>query len=351
MKSKILLALAISIFCVAGTAWSKQLRAAFVYVGPVGDGGWTYSHDLGRKHLESLGVKTSYVESVSESDSFRTIRKLARRNDLVFTTSFGYMDATLRTGKKFPKTIFMHATGFKTAKNVGTYFGRLYQAQYLAGMVAGYQTKSNMIGMIGSHPISEIVRHINAFTMGARAANPKAQVKVLWINSWFDPAKEVAAANSLLDSGADIIAISTDSAAPLQAAQKRGAFSIGKNTDMSAVAPKSHLTSPIFNWGIIYEDLVNKVKNKTWKPSQEWWGLETNVVDLSPMSDLVPQSVQAAVNKRKQEIINKEFVIFEGPFKKQDGSLAAKAGQTLTDQELLSMSYFVEGVIGKAPGK
>lgn len=201
----------------------KELKAAFVYVGPIGDGGWTYAHDLGRKHLEELGVKTAFTESVPETDSVRTIRNFARQGyDIIFTTSFGYMDPTLTVAKEFPKTIFMHCSGFKTADNVGTYFGRIYQAKFLSGIVAGSITKSNVIGVIGSHPIPEIIRHINAFTLGVRSVNPDAKVKVVWVNAWFDPSKEGAAADSLMDDGADVVSLTTDSAAALKAAEKRG---------------------------------------------------------------------------------------------------------------------------------
>lgn len=326
----------------------KDLKVAYVYVGPVGDGGWTYAHDLGRKHLESKGVKTTFVESVVEADSYRTIRNLAQNNDIVFTTSFGFMDPTLKTAEEFPNVIFMHCSGFKTAKNMGNYFGRMYQAKYLSGMVAGAMSKSNRIGVIGSHPISEIIRHINAFTLGVQAVKPEAEVQVLWINSWFDPAKEVEATNSLIDNGADIIAITTDSAAPLQTAQKRNVLSIGNDSDMSKFAPDSHLTAAVFNWGVIYEDIYNKVKDGTWKPSSDWWGLETGLVGLSPYSKLVPEDLQKTVNAKREEI-GKGLKVFKGPITKQDGTLALEDGKVHTDQELLSMNYFVKGVIGDLP--
>jgi basic membrane protein A and related proteins len=332
----------------AQAATKKDLKVAYVYVGPVGDGGWTYAHDLGRKHLVSKGVKTAFVESVAESDSYRTIRNLAQNNDIVFTTSFGFMDPTLKAANQFPNVTFMHCSGFKTSKNMGNYFGRMYQAKYLAGMVAGAMSKTNRIGVIGSHPISEIIRHINAFTLGVQAVKPDAEVQVLWINSWFDPAKEVEATNSLIDNGADIIAITTDSAAPLQTAQKRNILSIGNDSDMSKFAPDSHLTAAVFNWGVIYEDIYNKVKDGTWLPSSEWWGLETGLVGLSPYSKLVPEDLQKTVNAKREEI-GKGLKVFKGPITKQDGTLALEDGKAHTDQELLSMNYFVKGVIGDLP--
>ncbi len=328
---------------------ASEVNVAFVYVGPVGDGGWTYAHDLGRRHLETLGYKTTYVESVPETDAERAIRQLARKNDLVFTTSFGYMDATLKVAKRFPDKVFMHATGFKRSANVGTYFARMYQARYLVGMVAGKMTKTNQIGIIGSHPIPEILRHINAIALGAQSVNPKAEIKVIWVNSWFDPAKEGAAANSLMDGGADIVTITTDSAAATQAAEKRGLYAIGNDSDMAIYGKKAHLTANIYNWGVYYEFLANLVKDGKWASRDDWWGIETGAIDLSPWGDMVPQDVRDLVAAKKQAMIDKKFVVFEGPIKKQDGSEAAKAGQKLTDKEMLSMSYFVEGVVGTIP--
>lgn len=334
----------------AAPVTAKDLNVAFVYVGPIGDGGWTYAHDQGRQHLETLGAKTTYVESVPEADAYRTIRNLARKgNHLIFTTSFGYMDATLKAAKQFPETIFMHATGFKTAANMGTYFARMYQARYLVGMVAGAMTKSNKIGIVGSHPIPEIIRHINAFTLGARSMNPEATVQVIWVNSWFDPAKEGAAANSLMDNGADIVTITTDSAAATQAAEKRGKYAIGNDSDMTLYGPKAHLTANIYHWGVYYEHVYKQVQEGTWKPTADWWGIETGVVDLAPYGNMVPDDIRQKVDAMKAAMKAKEFVVFKGPLTKQGGSVAAQPGQMLTDKEMLSMDYFIEGVRGSIP--
>ncbi len=325
-------------------------KVAFIYVGPVGDGGWTYAHDLGRRHLEKMGVETTYVESVPETDSERVLRNLARRGyDIIFTTSFGYMDPTLNVAKQFPDTIFMHASGFKTHDNMGNYFARMYQARYLVGMVAGMMTKSSKIGIIGSHPIPEIIRHINAFTLGVRSVNPEATVQVLWVNSWFDPAKEGAAANSLMDNGADVVTITTDSAAATQAAAKRGLYAIGNDSDMTLYGPEAHLTANIFNWGIYYEHIYNQVKNGTWKPTNDWWGIETGAIDLAPFGKMVSKDIQNKVMAKKAEIASGEFVVFKGPIKGQDGSTAIAAGVVPSDQDLLSMMYYVEGVVGDIP--
>jgi len=328
-------------------AYADKPKAAFVYVGPVGDGGWTYAHDLGRQELEAAGYETTYVESVPETDSQRVLRNLARRGyDVIFTTSFGFMDPTLEVAKQFPDTIFLHCSGFKTADNMGNYFARMYQAKYLAGMVAGMTTKTDNIGIIGSHPIPEIVRHINAFTLGARSVNPDAEVNVLWVNSWFDPSKEGAAANTLMDNGADVVHITTDSAAATQAADKRGKFAIGNDSDMTLYGPKAHLTAPIFNWGRYYVDVMKRIEDGSWTSSSEWWGIETGIIDLSKFGPMVHTKIKDIVNKKKQDIMSGRFVVFEGPIYNRDGDLAIQDGIVPTDSELLSMNYFVEGVNG-----
>ena len=335
-------------FSFGTTAWSKDFKVGFVYVGPTDDGGWTFAHDKGRKHLESLGVKTTYVEKVNEADSFRAIRKLARENDLVFTTSFGFMDPTLRAAEKFSKTTFMHLGGFKTNDNMGTYYGRLYQAKYMAGVIAGSMTKTNNIGIVGSHPISEIIRHINAFTLGVQAVNPDAKVQVVWINSWFDPPKEITAADSLLDNGSDIIVSTVDSPASLQAAKKRGLFSIGNDNDQSEFVGDNHLTATVWNWGIYYEHIYKQIKDGSWAPKQDWWGIETGLVGLAPLSPLVPDSVKAKVEETRKALAG-GMKIFKGPLYNQEGKLALAEGKTLTDAEMLKIDYFVKGVVGNLP--
>jgi len=348
MKIKMLALLALLMFCLAGTAMSKDIKVGFIYVGPTDDGGWTFAHNKGRLHLESIGVKTSYVEKVSETDSFRTIRNLARKNDIVFTTSFGYMDSTVRAAKGNRKTIFMHLGGFKTEKNLGTYFGRMYQSKYMAGMVAGAMTKTNSIGVVGSHPISEIVRHINAFTLGVQAVNPTAKVQVIWINSWFDPPKEITAANSLMDNGSDIIMSTVDSPASLQAAKKRGLFSIGNDNDQSEFVQEYQLTATIWDWGIFYEHIYNQVKNGTWKSKQDWWGIETGLIGLAPLSSEVPGWIRHKV-KQTTIALGKGMKVFKGPIYDQKGKLVVRKGQVPNDGQLLSMSYFVKGVVGSLP--
>lgn len=330
--------------------FANDLKVAFVYVGPVGDGGWTFAHDLGRKELENLGTETTFVESVPESDAKRVLRRLARSgNKIIFTTSFGFMDDTLSIAKEFPDVIFMHCSGFKTHDNMGNYFARMYQARYLVGMVAGLTTKTDKIGIIGSHPIPEIIRHINAFTLGARSVNPKATVQVLWVNSWFDPAKEGSAANTLMDNGADVITITTDSAAATQAAEKRGKFAIGNDSDMTSYGPKAHLTANVFNWGVIYKDIYQKVQSGTWTPTSDWWGIETGAVGLAPFGDMVPEETRSLVGTIKRAIEHGELIVFEGPIKDQTGNIVIPEKTVPSDGDLLSMNFFVEGVIGELP--
>jgi len=348
MKKLLLtLSLILSLFAFSNTTYAKEVKAAFVYVGPVGDGGWTYAHDLGRRELEKLGIETTYIESVPETDSQRVLRNLARRGyNVIFTTSFGFMDPTLEVAKQFPDVIFMHCSGFKTADNMGNYFARMYQAKYLAGMVAGLQTKTDKLGIIGSHPIPEIVRHINAFTLGARSVNPDATVNVIWVNSWFDPAKEGAAANTLMDNGADVVHITTDSAAATQAAEKRGLYAIGNDSDMTIYGPDAHLTAPIFNWGRYYVELVRRVQDDKWTSDSEWWGMNTGIVDLSKFGKMVDPKVQEVVNKKKQEIVTGRYQVFTGPIYDRDGKLVVEKDAVPTDTELLTMNYFVDGVKG-----
>jgi basic membrane protein A len=227
------------------------MQVGFVYVSPIGDAGWSYAHDQGRLAVEAMdGVSTAYVEAVQEGpDSERVILNMARKGyDVIFATSFGYMDPMLKVAKQFPKVTFMHCSGFKSAPNMGNYFGRMYQARYLTGMVAGAMTKSNILGYAAAFPIPEVIRGINAFALGAQSVNPKAQVRVVWTKTWYDPATEKEAAKSLLDVGADVIAQHQDSPGPQEAAQEKGVYSIGYNSDMSAFAPKAHMTAPIWNW-------------------------------------------------------------------------------------------------------
>jgi basic membrane protein A len=331
------------------TVAEKELSVGFVYVSPVGDAGWSYAHDQGRIALEAIeGVSTSFVESVPEGpDSERIIRNMARKGfDLIFATSYGYMDSMLKVANEFPDTIFMHCSGFKTAPNMGNYFGRMYQARFLAGMTAGAMTKSDILGYVAAFPIPEVIRGINAFTLGARAVNPEATVRVVWTKTWYDPATEKEAAKSLLDVGADVIAQHQDSPSPQEAAQERGAYSVGYNSDMSAFAPKAHLTASIWNWGPFYIQTVEQVRSGTWESGSWWPGLKEGIVDLAPFGPMVPESIKALVLERKTQIENGQAPVFSGPISDQAGKIRIPKGETAADDALLGMTWFVKGVIG-----
>jgi basic membrane protein A and related proteins len=339
-------ALALGVY---GNLAAKETKVGFVYVSPIGDAGWSYAHDVGRQAVEEIeGVTTSYVEAVPEGpDSERVIQNMARKNfDVIFATSFGYMDPMLKVAKQFPDTVFMHCSGFKTSDNMGNYFGRMYQARYLSGMVAGAMTTSNILGYAAAFPIPEVIRGINAFALGAQAVNPEATVRVVWTKTWYDPATEKEAAKSLLDVGADVIAQHQDSPGPQEAAQEKGVYSVGYNTDMSAFAPKSHLTAPIWNWGPYYQSVVNSVLDGTWKSGSAWPGMETNIIDLAPFGEMVPKDVQETVLAKKEAITKGEFKVFTGPIKDQKGEVKIPEGTAADDPTLLGMNWFVEGVVG-----
>lgn len=329
-----------------------ETKVGFVYVGPVGDHGWSYQHDQGRQALEKeLGVKTTYVESVSEgADAERVIRQLAAAgNDVIFTTSFGYMNPTLKVAKKFPKVKFAHATGYKRSKNVSTYSARFYEGRAILGTIAGKMTKSNVIGYIASFPIPEVIRGIDALTIAARKVNPDVKVKVIWVNSWFDPGKEGDAAKTLIDQGADIITQHTDSPAPLQVAEKRGVFAFGQASDMKAFAPKAQLTSIIDNWDDYYIARVKAVMDGTWESTDTWDGIKSGMVKMADYGDAVPADVREMADKLKASIVDGSFHPFQGPIKNQKGEIVVKEGETLGDGDLAKLNWYVEGVEGSIP--
>jgi len=327
-----------------------ELKVGFVYTSPVGDAGYSWAHDQGRKAIEKLGgIKTSYVEAVKEgADAERVIENMARSgHDLIFTTSFGFMDPTMKVAKDYPNVKFMHCSGFKSAGNMSNYFGRIYQARYLTGMVAGMMTKSNTIGYVAAFPIPEVIRGINAFTLGVQSMNPKAQVRVVWTKTWFNPALEKDAAVSLLDVGADVIAQHQDSPGPQEAAEERGKYSIGYNSDMAHFAPKANLTSAVWNWAPMYEAIVKEVREGTWTGGRAiWWGMDKGVVDIAPFGPMVPKAVQDKVLAQKALFMKGEDKVFVGPIKDQAGQVKIPAGVKAEDKELLGMTWFVEGVVG-----
>ncbi|ABZ85224.1 membrane protein, bmp family [Heliomicrobium modesticaldum Ice1] len=337
----------------ADKATGDKVKVAFVYVGPVGDAGWSYAHDQARKYLEKEmpNVETSVVESVPEgADAERVLTELATKgNKIIFATSFGYMDYVIKVAQKFPDVTFLHCSGYKTAPNVGTYFGRIYQARYLSGLAAGKQTQSNVIGYVAAMPIPEVIRGINAFTLGVREVNPSAIVKVVWTNTWYDPAKEKDAAKSLLDAGADVIAQHQDTPAPMQAAEEKGKFGVGYNTDMSSFAPKAVLTGPVWNWGPYYVKTVKAVMDKSWKPEQYWGPMSDNIVDLAPYGPMVSDDTKALIAKKKESIVKGEWDVFTGPIKDQSGQVKVQEGTKMTDKEMLEFNWFVQGVDGTIP--
>jgi basic membrane protein A and related proteins len=338
-------------------AGGEPVKVAFVYVGPIGDLGWTYAHDQGRLALERNipNVETSYAENIPEvaADAERVIRDFAQQgNQVIFTTSFGYMDPTINVARDFPDTVFIHISGFKTAENVGTGFGKIEEPRYVSGQIAGAMTESNRLGYVAAFPIPEVIRGINAFTLGVRKTNPEASVQVVWTNTWFNPQQERQAAEALLDGGADVIAQHQDTPGPQQAAQERGVYGVGYNTDMSKQAPEAVLTSPIWNWGPFYTETVQRVIDGTWESSQFWGGWKDGTVDLAPIGPMVPEDVRAAAEAEIAEFKAGDqtiYTIFTGPLVDQDGEERVPAGTAMTDDELLNMKWFVEGVEGDIP--
>ena len=335
-----------------GAEGAEPLKAAFVYIGIPGDLGWTYEHDRGRKYMEDkLGdqVESTYIENVPEGpDAARIIRQYAQQGyDLIFATSFGYMDPMFEVAQEFPDVYFEHCSGYKTADNMSTYFGRIYQARYLSGLVAGEFTEVDKIGYVAAFPIPEVIRGINAFTRGVRKVNPDAVVKVVWTNTWYDPVKEREAAVALLDEGVDIIAQHQDTTEPQKAAQERGKLSIGYDSDMGKFVGDTVLVSPIWNWGPYYAEVAEDIIAGTWESTSYWGGLKEGVVMLSDFSDKVPADVRKLVADERKKIVDGAWDVFWGPLKNQKGEMILKAGEKMSDGDMLNMSFFIDGVEGK----
>jgi basic membrane protein A len=348
------LAVSIGLATAAPARAEEPLKVAFVYVGPVGDAGWTYAHDQGRLAMEKNmagKVKSTFVESVPEgADSERVIRKLAADgNKLIFTTSFGYMNPTEKVAKAFPNVVFEHATGFKTGKNLGVYESRLYEGAYLLGVVAGKMTKSKSLGVVASFPIPEVIRNINAFTLGAQSVNPGIKTRVIWVNSWYDPAKERQAAETLIAQGVDVLNQNTDSPATLQVAQEKGVYAFGWDSDMSKFAPKAHLTASTNNWGDFYTETAKSVIAGTWKTGEVRGGLKEGMVKMAPLNPVVPAAAAKAFEEKKAAIASGTFHPFQGPLKDQSGAVRVAAGALMPLKEMLSLNYYVQGVEGSIP--
>lgn len=358
LNRKLFATILVAVVCLIGMSGNAiaedKLKVGFVYVSPIGDAGWTYQHDLGRLAMEKrLGdkIETKYIESVPEGpEAERVIRDLAKSgHDLIFTTSFGYMNPTLKVAKAFPTVKFEHSTGYKNAKNVGTYMCRFYEGRYLTGIVAGEMTKSNTLGYVAAFPIPEVIRGINAFTLGAKSVNPDVEVKVIWVNSWFDPGKEREATEALITQGCDIVTHHTDSTAPTLTAEEKGVYSIAYHSDMSSYGPKSHLTACTHVYEDFYTTTARSVLDGKWEADAVWYGLKEGSIKLAPLNPVVPQKVADDVAKATQAIIDGTLHPFQGPIKDQSGKVVVETGKSLTDDDLLGMSYYVEGVLGKIP--
>jgi simple sugar transport system substrate-binding protein len=332
---------------------ADPLKVGFVYIGPIGDHGWTYQHEQGRKALaEKLGtqITTNYVENVAEgADAERVIRNMAKdKYDLIFTTSFGYMNPTVKVAKQFPKVTFEHATGYKQDKNLGTYLARTYEGRYVSGFLAAKMTKTRKIGYVASFPIPEVIRDINAIQLALNKYNPGTEIKVVWVNSWFDPGKEADAANALIDQGVDVVFQHTDSPAPIQAAERRGVYAVGYASDMAHFGPKAVLTSIVNDWAPHYIQATQSVIDHTWKSQDYWGGLKEGTVEL-PISDLVPAPVKAEAEQLIADIKSGALQPFTGPIKDQAGVEKIPAGVSATNAELASMNYYVEGMKAEMP--
>ena len=331
-----------------------EAKIGFIYVGPVGDFGWTYQHDQARQELEAeFGdrIETTFVESVAEGpDAERVIRQLASSgHDLIFTTSFGFMDPTMKVAEQFPEVKFEHATGYKRADNVATYMARFYEGRYIAGRIAGLTTETDEIGYVASFPIPEVIRGINAAMLGARSVNPDVTINVVWVNSWYDPGKEASAAKALIDQGADIIMQHTDSPAPLQVAENaEGVHAVGQASDMIEFAPNAQLTAIVDDWGPYYVERVRDLLAGEWESTNTWEGLAEGMVEMAPYTNM-PEDVKAEAEKTEQAIAAGELHPFTGPITDRAGETRIPEGETATDQQLLEMDWFVEGVEGDLP--
>jgi simple sugar transport system substrate-binding protein len=357
-KFLITAAVAVLAIAAASTASSAadKLKIGFIYLGPIGDLGWTYRHEVGRQEMvKALGdkIETTYLENVSEGpDAERSIEQLARTgHQLIFTTSFGYMDPTLKVAKKYPKIMFEHATGFKNAPNMGTYSGRFYEGRYIQGVIAAKMSKKGVLGYIASFPIPEVISGINATMLGAQTVNPDIKLKVIWVNTWFDPGKEADAAKALADQGVDVLMQHTDSPAAMQVAAQRGILAFGQDSDMIKFGPKTQLTSIIDNWGPYYTRQAKAMLDGTWKSGDTWDGLKEKMVVMAPYTNM-PDDVKALAEKTEAAIVDGTLHPFKCPVLGQDGKpVECKGGTHLDAGQILGMNFYVKGVDDKIPGK
>ena len=339
----------------SATAPAKgPLKVAFAYVGPVGDAGWTFAHDKARRAIEAEfagKITTSFVENVPEAaDAERVIRDLVAQDaGLVFGTTFGYMESMMKVAADAKAVKFEHATGYKTAANLRTYDSRTYEGAYMVGVIAGGVTKSNTLGVVASIPIPEVIRNINAFTLGAQSVNPAITTRVVWVNKWFDPPKEAEAAQALLNDGADVLMQNTDSSAVLQTAEKASKFGFGWDSDMSKFGPSSHLASAVIDWAPYYKKTVKDVLEGTWKTEQTWWGVKEGAIDVVSISDKVPAPIKDKLAAVKTGLADGSFAIWKGPITDQSGKEVVAANQVANDDFLHGINFYVKGVQGNLP--
>ncbi len=335
----------------------EPLKIAFAYVGPVGDGGWTFAHDNGRKAVEKeFGDKvvTSYVEKVPESAAAERVLRdmVGQGNKLVFGTTFGYMEPMLKVAADHKDVKFEHATGYKSAENLRSYDSRTYEGAYMAGVIAGKMTKTNTLGVVGSIPIPEVVRNINSFTLGAQSVNPKVKTKVVWVGDWFNPPKETEAATSLVNGGADVLMQNTDSSAVLQTAEKLGKRAFGWDSDMTAYGPKAHLGSAVINWAPYYVSTVREVLENKWQtsPTKLWWGVKEGAIDMVSIAADVPDETKKKIDEVKAGLKDGSFSIWKGPITDNTGKVVLAKDAVADDNFLGGINFYVKGVEGKVPG-
>ena len=343
----------VAFFAMTITAVAEPVKVGFVYVGPIGDHGWTYRHDIGRQQVEEAygdKVETVYIESVQYGpEAERVIRQMAKSGvDIIFATSFGYMEPMLKVAKEFPDVKFEHATGYKRHDNMSTYGLRLYQARHVQGIIAGMMTKTNKICYVGAYPIPEVIREINTYYMGAKKMNPDVDIDVVWVNTWYDPAKEADAANVMMAEGCDMVAQHTDSPAPLQAAQQQGKLGFGQASDQINFAPKAQLTATIDNWGPYYIKKVGQVIEGNWQVEDYFGHMNEDAVQMAPFTNM-PADVKAKAQTIKDAISNGEYFAFTGPLKDNTGKLQLADGEVASDEHLNTMMYYVEGIDATVP--
>src|SRR5262245_31224799 len=340
----------------AAPAAPAALKIAFAYVGPVGDGGWTFAHDNGRKAIEKeFGdkVTTSFVENVPEAaDAERVFRDMVGQgNKLIFGTTFGYMEPMLKVAADTKDVKFEHATGYKTADNMRTYDSRTYEGAYMAGVIAGAMTKTNTLGVVGSIPIPEVIRNINSFTLGAQSVNPKVKTKVVWVNEWFNPPKETEAATALINGGADVLMQNTDSPAVLKTAQEKGKRAFGWDSDMTAYGPKAHLGSAVINWGPYYIKATADALDGKWSTGKAWWGVKEGAIDFVSVAADVPADLKDKMEKVKAGLKDGSYTIWKGPIVDNTGKEQLPKDKAADDEWLGGIKFFVKGVEGKVPGE